>query len=468
MNKMNHSFGLIGLGVMGRNFILNVVDHHFSASGLDLDPEKVGALEQEGQGKRVFGTTKIEDFVSSLKTPRVIMMLVPAGNPVDSVIEDLLPYLDRGDIVIDGGNSHFDDTDRRYDYLEEKGLNFMGIGVSGGAKGARLGPSMMPGGDPEVYAIVQPIFEAVAAKIDDDPCVTYLGPKSAGNYVKMVHNGIEYALMQLISESYDFLKRGAGLTNSELSEVFVNWNNGRLASFLVEITSEIFQKKDDLGDGDLVDVILDKAKQKGTGKWTSQHALDLGIPIPAIDISVTMRGLSSQKDNRLAASKLYQQPVIDGSMDKEKAIALAEAGLYFSYTNAYAQGLSLLKTASEEKGYNLNMADIARIWRGGCIIRAALLEKIRKAFASEQGSSNLMLSPDFIVDLNETQESVRELMINSIEQGISMPAHSTCLAYFDAFRSGRLPTNLIQAQRDHFGSHTYERIDKDGIFHTDW
>ncbi len=453
---------------MGRNFILNVVDHDFSASGLDLDNEKIEALERESQGKSVFATTGINEFVSSLKTPRVVMMLVPAGKPVDNVIEDLLQHLDKGDIIIDGGNSHFGDTDRRFEYLKAKGFNFMGIGVSGGSKGARLGPSIMPGGELKVYKIVQPIFEAVAAKVNGEPCVTYLGPKSAGNYVKMVHNGIEYALMQLISESYDYLKRAGGLSNAELSEVFVNWNSGRLASFLVEITSGIFQKKDELGGGDLVDAILDKAKQKGTGKWTSQHALDLGMPIPAIDISVTMRGLSSQKANRLAASKLYQQPVATGSVDKERAIALAEAGLYFSYINAYAQGLSFLAIVSNEKIYNLDIADIAKIWRGGCIIRAALLEKIRSAYASEKSLKNLLLSGNFVEDLNNTQGAVRELVTSSIEQGIPMPAHATCLAYFDAFRSGRLPTNLIQAQRDYFGSHTYERTDKEGIFHTDW
>ncbi len=466
--NLNYDFGLIGLGVMGRNFILNVVDHDFSASGLDLDREKVEALESEGQGKDVFATTKIKEFVASLKTPRVVMMLVPAGKPVDSVIEDLLPHLEEGDIIIDGGNSHFDDTDRRFEYLKGKGLNFMGIGVSGGSKGARLGPSMMPGGEPDVYKVVQPIFESVAAKVNGEPCVTYLGPKSAGNYVKMVHNGIEYALMQLISESYDFLKRAGGLSNAELAKVFSDWNKGRLASFLVEITAEIFQKKDELGEGDLVDAILDKAKQKGTGKWTSQHALDLGMPIPVIDISVTMRGLSSQKDNRVSASKLYMEPRSTGSIDKQQAIKMAEAGLYFSYINSYAQGLALLSVVSDEKEYNLNLADIAKIWRGGCIIRAGLLEKIRSAFASDQNLANLMLSTDFVDDLNDSQAAVRELVVSSIAQGIPMPAHSACLAYFDAFRSGRLPTNLIQAQRDHFGSHTYERIDKEGIFHTDW
>ena len=467
MNSTNHDFGLIGLGVMGRNFILNVVDHDFAASGLDLDQEKVTALEEEASGKKVLATTKIEDFVASLKQPRVIMMLVPAGKPVDNVIEDLLPHLDKGDIIIDGGNSHFDDTDRRYEYLKEKGMNFMGIGVSGGAKGARLGPSMMPGGDRHVYAIVKPIFESVAAKVGGDPCVTYLGPKSAGNYVKMVHNGIEYALMQLISESYDFLKKGAGLSNDELATVFNQWNGGRLASFLVEITGEIFQKKDDDGDGELVDKILDKAKQKGTGKWTSQHALDLGIPIPAIDIAVTMRGLSSQKDNRVLAAEMYGKEEGD-LLDKTAAIEIAEASLYFAYICAYAQGIALLAAASEEKDYALNMEDIARIWRGGCIIRASLLEKIRKAFASDEELTNLLLSKDFADDVSGAHKYLRQMITKSIELGIPVPAHGNCLAYFDALRSARLSTNLIQAQRDHFGSHTYERVDKEGIFHTEW
>ena len=467
MNKDTHDFGLIGLGVMGRNFILNVVDHGFSASGLDLDNEKVSALEEEASGKKVLSTTRIEDFVASLSTPRVIMMLVPAGGPVDSVIEDLLPHIEKGDIIIDGGNSHFDDTDRRYDYLKEKGYNFMGIGVSGGAKGARLGPSMMPGGDADVYKRIQPVFEAVAAKVNGEPCVTYLGPKSAGNYVKMVHNGIEYSMMQLISESYDFLKSVGGLTNDELEEVFTKWNKGRLASFLVEITSEIFAKKDDLGDGYLADAILDKAKQKGTGKWTSQHALDLGIPIPAIDISVTMRGLSSQKQNRIKASDMYRGPGVQ-AMDKSKAIELAEASLYFAFITSYSQGLSLLAAVSEEKAYDLNMANIAKIWRGGCIIRASLLEDIRKAFADDSKLSNLLLSPFFSSELSKSQAAMREMLIAAIGSGIALPGHSTCLAYFDAFRSSRLPTNLIQAQRDHFGSHTYERIDKEGIFHTEW
>lgn len=467
MNKDTHDFGLIGLGVMGRNFILNVVDSGFSASGLDLDNEKVSALEQEASGKQVLSTTKIDDFVASLSTPRVIMMLVPAGKPVDSVIEDLLPHLEQGDIVIDGGNSHFDDTDRRYDYLKEKGYNFMGIGVSGGAKGARLGPSMMPGGDLEVYKRIQPVFEAVAAKVNGEPCVTYLGPKSAGNYVKMVHNGIEYSMMQLISETYDFLKSVGGLNNDDLANVFRQWNNGRLASFLVEITSEIFAKKDDMADGYLVDAILDKAKQKGTGKWTSQHALDLGIPIPAIDISVTMRGLSSQKENRVKAGGTYNGPDTT-TMDKTKAIELAEASLYFAFITSYAQGLSLLSAVSEEKSYQLNMADIAKIWRGGCIIRATLLEDIRKAFSGDPQLSNLLLSSYFVGELNSSQASIREMLIAAIGSGVALPGHSTCLAYFDAFRSSRLPTNLIQAQRDHFGSHTYERVDREGVFHTEW
>ncbi|MEQ9426621.1 MAG: NADP-dependent phosphogluconate dehydrogenase [Cyclobacteriaceae bacterium] len=467
MDNNNHDFGLIGLGVMGRNFILNVADNGFSASGLDLDAEKVEALHDEGSGKQIFGTQKIEEFVASLKTPRVIMMLVPAGKPVDNVIEDLLPHVEKGDIIIDGGNSHFDDTDRRFDYLKSNGINFLGIGVSGGAKGARLGPSMMPGGEKNIYDHISSIFEAVAAKVNGEPCVTYLGPKSAGNYVKMVHNGIEYALMQLIAESYDFLK-SSGLTNDELADVFTNWNNGRLASFLVEITAEIFQKKDDLTDGHLVDAILDKAKQKGTGKWTSQHAMNLGIPIPAIDMAVTMRGLSSQKENRMNADLAYGRGISSTGLSKPEAIELAESALYFSYITSYAQGLVLLMAASEEKNYNLNPADISKIWRGGCIIRAGLLEKIRQAYAENSSLKNLLLAPNFVTEVQGTLSSTRKFISTGVQHGIPLPAHAACLSYFDAFTSGRLPINLVQAQRDHFGSHTYERVDREGIFHTEW
>jgi len=468
MNQNKHDFGLIGLGVMGRNFILNVADHGFSASGLDVDPEKVDALKKESEGKSVIGTTKIEEFIASLKPPRVIMMLVPAGKAVDNVIEDLLPLVEKRDIIIDGGNSHFDDTDRRFDYLSSKDIHFMGIGVSGGSKGARFGPSMMPGGDEKVYGRVQPIFEAVSAKVNGEPCVTFLGPKSAGNYVKMIHNGIEYALMQLISETYDFLKRGALLTNAEIKDVFSSWNQGRLASFLIEITAEIFAKNDDLGPGLLVDAILDNAKQKGTGKWTSQHAMDLGIPIPSIDIAVTMRGLSAFKEERVEAGAAYGKHDGQINMNKQEAIACAEAGLYFSYIICYAQGLSLLAAASTEKGYRLNIADIAKIWRGGCIIRAALLKKIRKAFANQNNLKNLILSADFVSELSSTEVLMRKFVIGGIEAGITAPAHTVCLSYYDSFKSPRLPTNLIQAQRDHFGSHTYERVDKSGIFHTEW
>ena len=430
MEQKQFDFGLIGLGVMGRNFILNVADNDFKAFGYDLDPEKVSALIKEGGNpERVNASSDLKTFIASLSSPRKIMLLVPAGKIVDQVIEDLIPHLDKGDIIIDGGNSFFTDTDRRDTYLQEKGIHFFGSGVSGGAEGARKGPSIMPGGNKEAYEHVRPVFEAVAAKYKGEPCVAYLGPKSAGNYVKMVHNGIEYALMQLTSEIYDLLKKAGNLTNDELHEVYASWNKDRLQSFLVEITSEIFLQKDEFSDGRLVDQILDKAKQKGTGKWTSQNAMDLGIPIPTIDMAVSMREISALKDQRIQADKLYHRPALV-AMDKDQLIHQAEQALYFSFIVSYAQGLHQLAEASREYGYELNLAQISKIWRAGCIIRAGLLADIAEAFEADP--------------------------------------QLTSLSYFDAFTSGRLPLNLIQAQRDHFGSHTYERIDREGIFHTEW
>ncbi|MFC3879562.1 NADP-dependent phosphogluconate dehydrogenase [Algoriphagus namhaensis] len=463
-----YDFGLIGLGVMGRNFILNVADNNFKALGYDLDQEKVDALIQEGGNtERVNATTDLKSFTEGLSHPRKIMLLVPAGKIVDQVIENLLPHLDEGDIIIDGGNSFFTDTDRRESYLQEKGINFFGSGVSGGAKGARRGPSIMPGGNREAYQHVKPIFEAVSAKYKGEPCVAYLGPKSAGNYVKMVHNGIEYAMMQLTSEIYDILKKGAKLTNEELHETFSTWNSGRLQSFLVEITAEIFDQKDELTDAHLVDMILDKAKQKGTGKWTSQNAMDLGIPIPTIDMAVSMREISALKSERLAAEKLYPKKDIP-ALDKAKLIDQAEQALYFAFIMAYAQGLHQLADASEEYGYDLDLATIAKIWRAGCIIRAGLLADISEAFATEPKLPNLILSSAFVPKIQESISAARELAITAINHGIPLPGLSNSLSYFDAYTSGRLPLNLIQAQRDHFGSHTYERIDREGIFHTDW
>ncbi|MBO0322430.1 NADP-dependent phosphogluconate dehydrogenase [Muricauda sp. CAU 1633] len=463
-----YDFGLVGLGVMGRNFILNVADNGFTAFGNDLDDEKVNALISEGGNTdKVNASTDIKTFVDALATPRKIMLLVPAGKVVDIVIESLLPHLDKDDIIIDGGNSFFTDTDRREAYLKEKGINFFGAGVSGGAKGARLGPSIMPGGSRDAYQHVKPIFEAVSAKYKGEPCVAYLGPKSAGNYVKMVHNGIEYGLMQLTSEIYDLLKKAGGLSNEELHETYSTWNEGRLQSFLVEITSEIFEQKDDLGDGHLVDKILDKAKQKGTGKWTSQNAMDLGIPVPTIDVAVSMREISALKDERVKADELYDRPIPD-AVDKTDFINKAEQALYFAFIITYAQGMHQLADASKEYGYELELGEIAKIWRAGCIIRAALLADITEAYRANEDLENLLLSPSFVEKVQETVAAARELVAYGATNGIPLPGLSNALTYFDAYTSSRLPLNLIQAQRDYFGSHTYERVDKEGIFHTEW
>jgi 6-phosphogluconate dehydrogenase len=466
--EKKYDFGLVGLGVMGRNFILNVADNGFSAFGNDLDSEKVNALIAEGgDTQKVNASTDAKVFVNALARPRKIMLLVPAGKVVDIVIENLLPLLEKDDIIIDGGNSFFTDTDRREAYLAEKGIHFFGAGVSGGAKGARLGPSIMPGGNREAYQHVKPIFEAVSAKYQGEPCVTYLGPKSAGNYVKMVHNGIEYGLMQLTSEIYDLLKKGGGFNNDELHKTYASWNAGRLQSFLVEITSEIFEQEDDLGDGRLIDKILDKAKQKGTGKWTSQNAMDLGIPVPSIDIAVSMREISALKEERIQADKLYDRPQVD-AMDKTRLGTLAEEALYFSFIITYAQGLHQLADASKEYGYDLDISEIAKIWRAGCIIRAGLLADITEAFKADQNLPNLLLSPTFVKKVQSTVGAARELVSYAAKNGIPVPGLSNSLTYFDAYTSSRLPLNLIQAQRDYFGSHTYERLDRNGIFHTEW
>ncbi len=470
MSDTKYDFGLVGLGVMGRNFILNVASHGFSASGLDKDAEKVSALDKEAAADKFIakGYATAKEFVASLKSPRVIMMLVPAGAPVDSVIADLSPLLDKGDLLIDGGNSFYTDTDRREKELSAKGLHFLGAGVSGGSKGARFGPSIMPGGPEEAYNIVKPIFEAVAAKVNGVPCVTYIGPKSAGNYVKMVHNGIEYGLMQLISEVYDVMKRGLGLSNDEMHQIFTKWNQGKLQSFLVEITSKIFAKKDDLTSGDLLDLIQDKGKQKGTGKWTSQNAMDLGVPIPTVDMAVNLREISSFKSDRVEAEKLYTVAAEKSSLDKQATIDLLEDALYFAYIISYAQGMSMLAQASVEYQYNLKLAEIAKIWRGGCIIRAGLLEDITQAYQENPALKNMLLSKAIAAKINQVQGSARKAVKLSVDYGIPTACLTASLTYFDAMRTARLPMNLIQAQRDCFGSHTYERTDREGVFHTEW
>ena len=468
MSEQLYDFGMVGLGVMGRNFLLNVADHGFSVVGLDREEEKARALEQEAAGKPAKGTTDMQAFVALLEKPRIIMLLVPAGRIVDLVIEDLLKFVEEGDLIIDGGNSFFEDTDRRIGYLAGKNVRFLGVGVSGGAKGARFGPSIMPGGSSEAYSRVQPILEAVSAKVGGEPCVAFMGRGSAGNYVKMVHNGIEYGLMQLLAESYDILKRIGGLTNVELHQTFHQFNQGRLQSFLVEITAAIFKQRDEIGSGELIDKILDKAKQKGTGKWTSQNAMDFGIPVPTIDGAVTMRGLSSLKQERVDASDLLRVSTSALEVDKDTLIREVEAALYFAFITAYAQGMSLLADASKEKEYGLDLEAIARIWRGGCIIRAALLEEIRKAYQSDRGLRNLMVAPNFSALLRDTHHAARSILKRAIDGGIPTLTLSASLAYFDAYRSGRLPLNLVQAQRDYFGSHTYERVDQEGAFHTEW
>ncbi|XLS29152.1 NADP-dependent phosphogluconate dehydrogenase [Flavobacteriaceae bacterium M23B6Z8] len=463
-----YDFGLVGLGVMGRNFILNVADNGFTAFGNDLDTEKVKALQEEGDDlEKVNASTEVTEFVAALATPRKIMLLVPAGKIVDKVIDGLLPHLDKGDIIIDGGNSFYTDTDRREAYLKEKGIHFFGAGVSGGAKGARKGPSIMPGGSKEAYQYVKPVFEAVAAKYNGEPCVAYLGPKSSGNYVKMVHNGIEYGLMQLTCEIYDVLKKGGGLSNKELHQTFDSWNKGRLQSFLVEITADIFTQPDTEDEGDLVDKILDKAKQKGTGKWTSQNAMDLGIPVPSIDIAVSLREISALKDERLKADALYGRPEIK-VMDKGRIRTLAEEALYFAFIITYAQGLHQLADASKEYGYELDLGVIAKIWRAGCIIRAGLLADITNAFETDKTLPNLLLAPSFVDKVQSTVPAARALVAYGVTNGIPLPGLSNSLQYFEAYTSGRLPLNLLQAQRDYFGSHTYERLDKEGTFHTEW
>lgn len=469
MNHQLYDFGMIGLGVMGRNFLLNVADDGYAALGTDVNEAAVSALNEEGEGMNVKGVNTQKEFVSLLAKPRKIMLLVPAGKIVDKVIEGLLPLLDEDDIIIDGGNSHYDDTNRRYEELKEKKIRFLGTGVSGGAEGARRGPSIMPGGDRSAWEAVKPILETVAAKVNGEPCVTYIGESSSGHYVKMVHNGIEYGLMQLIAEAYDILKRVGGMDNDEMSDLFASWNKGRLNSYLIEISADILKQRDEERDGHLLDVILDKAKQKGTGKWTSQTAMDLGVPVPTIDAAVTMRGISAFKEFRQDMSKLYVNVEMENSKLKGSGLAKAvEESLYFSFIICYAQGMHLLAEASEELKYDLDMEGIARIWRGGCIIRAELLEKIRGSWSNHPNLKNMISTRQFRDDLNHCRESVVEVLHLTNERGISTMCMSTALQYFEAFRSEQLPLNMVQAQRDYFGSHTYERIDQKGIFHTKW
>ena len=459
---------MIGLGTMGRNLVLNMLDHGFSVAGYDQDPGKVTALEQEAGEKPVLGCTDLTAFSAALRRPRNILLLVPAGPIVDAVTEALRPLLDQSDLLVDCGNSHYTDTNRRIGLLEKEGLHFMGIGVSGGESGARLGPSIMPGGNPEAYARIAPLLEAVSAKVNGDPCVTWLGPGSAGNYVKMVHNGIEYALMQLLAESYHLLKDAGGLSNEELNTVFRQWNQGPLQSFLVEITAEIFAQPDEFGPGQLIDKIRGSARQKGTGMWTSQDALSLHAPIPAIDTAVAQRDLSALATQREAAQNLYGLPATEAPGPSYGLVGQIEQALQAATLLSYAQGMALLSQASGAYRYGLDLSEVARIWRGGCIIRAALLEDIRSVYRERPDLPNFLLDTGIAQRLLAHEKGLRQTVQLAVQQGIPLPVHMACLSYFDSYRRSWLPANLIQAQRDFFGAHSYERTDREGVFHTRW
>ena len=452
---------------MGRNLLLNMADNGFAVAGLDLNLQQAKQLEtQIDEQHHVKVTIEAEEFISVLQKPRAIMLLVPAGKPVDLAIASLVPFLDKGDIIIDGGNTYFEDTDRRYRELSTLGIHFFGMGISGGESGARRGPSLMPGGNRKAYERLRPIFEAVSAKVNGEPCVEFLGNGSAGNYVKMVHNGIEYGIMQLIAETYDLMKRLYGFDNQTIQQTFEQWNKEELNSFLLEITSQILKKKE--GDQYLVDLISDWAKSKGTGKWTSQNAMDLQVPVPVIDAAVNMRDLSIYKPERLEAAKLlrWDGHGVDGST--ATIIRQLKDALYFAVITTYAQGLAQLTVASEAYGYELNLQVVTKIWRGGCIIRARVLEDFRNAYADKPTLRNILLDRSIAEMLLERQASIREVLKDAIANGIPAPGYMNALSYFDAYRTERLPTNIIQAQRDYFGAHTYERIDQEGIFHTLW
>jgi 6-phosphogluconate dehydrogenase len=462
-------FGMIGLGTMGRNLLLNMADHGFKAIGFDLDPAKGRLLETSATlGTVVKGVNTLAEMVQLLKAPRKIMMLVPAGKPVDDVIKSLLPLVSAGDIIIDGGNSHYTDTLRRVNEVREKGFHFMGIGISGGEHGARTGPSIMPGGDPEAYEQVKHILEAVSAKVNGSACVAHLGNGAAGHYVKMVHNGIEYAIMQLISETYQLLHMGKGLSNDELHKVYKTWNEGELQSFLVEITRDIFLQPDDKTPNRLVDMILDRAGAKGTGKWTSQDSMDLGIPVPVIDIAVSLRDLSAAKEERVRAAALYKSGVHEIAVPREVFINQIADALYFSMVICYAQGMALLHKASTDLQMNIPLPEVVRIWRGGCIIRSSMLEIFYKAFTENPTLPNLLLDKQVASILQAKKAHLVAVIIHATQTGYPIAALMTSLCYLEAYRSELLPTNLIQAQRDYFGAHTYQRIDQPGSFHTEW
>ncbi len=468
MSSEQSEIGLVGLGVMGRNLVLNMAEHGFSVTGYDKDSGKIKALEEEAQGLPVQTAKRADDFETLLRSPKVVMMLVPAGEPVDSVISDVLPVLAAGDIIIDGGNSHFVDTDTRAEQLAEQGIHFFGVGISGGERGARHGPSIMPGGPREAYDRIRPIFDAAAAHVDNEACVTYLGPGSAGHYVKMVHNGIEYGVMQLIAETYHLLAKGLGCSDEELSDIYARWNDGDLSSFLVEITADIFREVDETTGKRLIDVILDEAKQKGTGMWSSESALQLHVPVPNINAGVEARDISVYKGLRREESERLSGPASVLSGDKGKVIEDARKALHAAMVLTYAQGFALLARASGEYEYDLDLKEVAAIWRGGCIIRSALLHDIMAAYERRADLPHLLADEQLADIVGRHQTGLRSVTSIASQLGIPMPGMMAALAYFDSLRHAWLPANLIQAQRDYFGSHTYERVDQKGTFHTKW
>ncbi|WP_062108197.1 NADP-dependent phosphogluconate dehydrogenase [Bacillus niameyensis] len=462
--------GVIGLAVMGKNLAMNIESRGYSVAVYNRSSDKTeDFMKKEAEGKNIVGAFSIEEFVNSLEKPRKILLMVKAGPATDATIESLKPYLEKGDILIDGGNTNFKDTIRRNQELSEAGLHFIGTGVSGGEEGALTGPSIMPGGQKEAYDLVAPIFEAISAKVNGEPCTTYIGADGAGHYVKMVHNGIEYGDMQLISEAYFMLKHVLGLGADELHEVFSEWNKGELDSYLIEITADIFTKKDEETGKPLVDLILDTAGQKGTGKWTSQDALDLGVPLPLITESVFARCISAMKEERVAASKVLSGPeAISYDGDKAELIEAIRKALYMSKICSYAQGFAQMRAAAEEYGWDLKYGDIAMIFRGGCIIRAQFLQKIKEAYDKDPELANLMLDPYFKDIVENYQGALRKVIAVAVERGIAVPCFSSAIAYYDSYRTESLPANLLQAQRDYFGAHTYKRVDKEGVFHTEW
>lgn len=466
-NKNQSVFGMIGLGTMGSNLLQNIADNGYQCSGYDIDSKKVDTVNNLGSDN-IHAFSDLKDFAINLKSPKIVMMLVPAGKIVDSVIEELLLVLDQGDIIIDGGNSHFTDTERRFVDLEKKGYHFVGMGVSGGEEGARKGPSMMPGGDKEAYKYLKPVLEKIAAHVNGEPTVAYMGERSAGHFVKMVHNGIEYALMQLISETYEVMKKGLQMEDQEIHHVFKKWNEGRLQSYLIEITRDIFAYKKKGADHLFFNDIKDEAKAKGTGKWTSQAAMDLAVPVPMIDIAVSMRDLSKYKELRTKVSKLYPDSKNLDLKDKTDYIAKLEQAFYFSMVSAYAQGMHLLDQANQEFKYNLNLATIAKIWRGGCIIRSEFLADIDAAYQNDSQLKHLFLDDSIQKNLIESIPGIRGVVSDAILQGVSVPTYAVALSYFDNVRNEDMPANLIQAQRDFFGSHTYELKGQVGLFHTEW